>query len=134
MQVPTSVAIMPVLRFYCNFFGDTFCYTYVGGSFCCSYKGDCFCCNDSVRYFCNTYAGESFSSKYVRDNFYWNFPGWSLCCRLCFLQYIMDITVFIVIMQIAVSVVAMYVTVSSRNFLFLSLIDIHFSKNGPENI
>ena len=40
MQVPTSVAFLQVLRFYCNFVGGTFyfCYTYVGGSFSCSYK------------------------------------------------------------------------------------------------
>ena len=49
MQVPTSVATMQVLRFYCNYVGDTFCCTYGGGFFCCSYEGDCFCCNYAVR-------------------------------------------------------------------------------------
>ena len=33
MQVPTSDAIMQVLRFYCNYVGGTFYYTYIGGSF-----------------------------------------------------------------------------------------------------
>ena len=28
MQVPTSVAIMQFLRFYCNYAGGTFCYIY----------------------------------------------------------------------------------------------------------
>ena len=33
MQVPTSVAIMQFLRFYCNYVGGTFCYIYFGGFF-----------------------------------------------------------------------------------------------------
>ena len=37
-------------------------------------------------------------------------------------------------MQATVSVVAMYVTVSSRNLIILSLTNTHFSKNRPENI
>ena len=36
-------------------------------------------------------------------------------------------TISIVIVQVAVSVVAMYVTASSSKFIFLSLTDIHFS-------
>ena len=36
-------------------------------------------------------------------------------------------TISTVIMQVTVSVVAMYVTVSSSNFIFLSLDDTHFS-------
>ena len=36
-------------------------------------------------------------------------------------------TISIVIMQVAVSIVAMYVIASSCNFIFLSLTDIHFS-------
>ena len=31
MQLPTSVAIIQVLRFYCNYIGGTFCCTYVCG-------------------------------------------------------------------------------------------------------
>ena len=50
MQVPTSVAIMQFLRFYCNYVGGFFCYIYVGGSFCCNYAGDCFCCNYAVKF------------------------------------------------------------------------------------
>ena len=73
MQGPTSVTIIQVLRFYCNYIGGTFCYTYVCRSFCCSDEGDCFCCNYAVRSFCNTYAGERFCSKYVGDNFYGNY-------------------------------------------------------------
>ena len=45
MPVTTSVAIMQVLRFNCNYAGGTFYYSYVGGSFCCNYAGDCLCCN-----------------------------------------------------------------------------------------
>ena len=37
MQVPTSVAIMLILRFYCDYVGGTFHQNYVGGSFCCNY-------------------------------------------------------------------------------------------------
>ena len=39
----------------------------------------------------------------------------------------MHITISIVIRQVTVSVVAMYVTVSSSYFIFFSLIDTHFS-------
>ena len=39
-----SVAIKQVLRFCCNYAGDTFCYKYAGGGkFYCSYASDCFC-------------------------------------------------------------------------------------------
>ena len=38
-------------------------------------------------------------------------------------------TISIVIMQVAVSVVATYVTASSSNFISFSLTDIHFSQN-----
>ena len=48
-------------------------------------------------------------------------------CRWYFLQFIMHMAIFIVIMQVTVSVVAMYATVSSKNFILLSLTDIHFS-------
>ena len=33
LKVPTSVAIVQVLRFYYNYIGGTFYYTYVGRSF-----------------------------------------------------------------------------------------------------
>ena len=36
-------------------------------------------------------------------------------------------TISIAVMQVTVSVVAMYVTVSSSNFIFLSLTDTYFS-------
>ena len=45
MQRPTSVAIMDVLKFCCNYVRGTCCYNYVGGSFCCNDTGDCFCCH-----------------------------------------------------------------------------------------
>ena len=51
-------------------------------------------------------------------------------CRWYFLQCIMHMTISMhmtVFMQLTVSVVAMYVTVSSSNFIFLSLIDNYFS-------
>ena len=63
MQVPTSVAIKQVLRFYCNYVGGNFCYNYVGGSSCCNYAGDCFCCSYAVRRFCTIYAGENLCSN-----------------------------------------------------------------------
>ena len=126
MQVPTSVAIIQVLMFYWN---------YVVGLFCCSYEGDYFCCNYAVRGFCNTYISENFCSKYVGDYFYWNHASGSLCCNHAggfFLQCIMQITISIVIMEVAVSVATMYVTASSSKFIFLSLTDINFSWNWPE--
>ena len=112
----TSVAIIQVLRFYCNYSGGAFCYSYAGGYFCCNHAGDCFSCNCAVR----RYAGDN----YAGDNFYCNYAGWGLCCKLCrwyFLQCIMHITVSIVIMQVTVSVIAMQETVSSNNFIFFSL-------------
>ena len=33
MQVPTSVAVMQVLKFYCSYVGGTLHYHYVGGPF-----------------------------------------------------------------------------------------------------
>ena len=48
-------------------------------------------------------------------------------CRCYFLQCIVHMTVSIVIRQLTVSVVAMYVTVPSSNFTFLSLTDNYFS-------
>ena len=132
MQLTPFVAVMQVLRFYCSYAGGTFCYSYVGGSFCCNHAGDCFCCNYAVRSFCSTYAGDSLCSKYVGDNFYCNYAGESLCWKLCrsyFLQCIICMTVFIVILQGTHSVVlAMEVVVSSSNFIFLSLTDTRFSK------
>ena len=43
--------------------------------------------------------------------------------RRYFLQYIMHMTVFNVIMQVTLSFIAIYVTGSSSNFIFLSLTD-----------
>ena len=42
-------------------------------------------------------------------------------CKWYFLQCIMCITVSVVIMQVTISVTAMWVAVSSNNFIFLSL-------------
>ena len=81
--VVTSVAVMQVLRVYCNYVGGTFRCDYVGGSFCCNYSGDCFCCNYAVRSFCSIYARESFCSTYAGDNIYWNYAGGNLCSALC---------------------------------------------------
>ena len=94
MQVTTSVAIMQVLMFFCNYAGGTFCYSYVGGSFCCCYAGDCCCCNYAVRSFCSTYAGDSFCSEQVGNNFYSNYAESLLqLYRWYFWQCIMHITV-----------------------------------------
>ena len=59
---------------------------------------------------------------------------WSLLqsCRWYFLQCIMHMTISIVIMQVAVSIVAMYVTASSSKFIFLSLTSI-FHKTDQKN-
>ena len=53
-------------------------------------------------------------------------------CRWYFLQCIMHMTISIVIMQVVVSVVAMYVTASSSKFIFLSLTSI-FHKIDQKN-
>ena len=45
--------------------------------------------------------------------------------RWFFLQCIMHMTIFIIIMQVAVSAVAMYVTASSSNFVLISDIIFH---------
>ena len=89
-------------------------------------SGDCFCCTYTVRSFCSIYAGESVCSWYVGDNFFWNYASGSLCCRYYFLQSIMQLTISIVVIQVTISV-AMYVTVSSSKFIFLSLTNTHFS-------
>ena len=83
--------------------------------FCCNYTGECFRCSYGVRSFSNVYAGESFCNKYVGYNFYWNYARRSL-------QRIIHVAIVIVIMQATVSVVAMYVAVSSSNFLSRSYI------------
>ena len=46
----------------------------------------------------------------------------------------MHMTISVAIMQVTVSVVAMYVIASSSNFIFLSVTDTHFSENWRENI
>ena len=121
IQVSTSIAVMHGLRLYCNYVGGTFCYSFAGGSFFRNYAHDCFHHNYAVRSFCSIYADESFCSEHVDDHFYWNYAGgspWLPLCRWYFLQCIMHMTISIVIVQVAVSVVAMYVTVSSNNFYF----------------
>ena len=70
MQVKRSVAIMQVLRLYCNYAGGSFYYIYVGGSFCCNHVCECFCCNHSVITFCSTYVSGSLCIDYVGDNFF----------------------------------------------------------------
>ena len=102
MRVTAPFATLQDLRFYCNHFDGTFCYTYAGRSFCCNYAGNSFYSSYAVRSFCRTYAGESLYSE-------------------------MWVTIFIVIMQMGVSVAVMYVSVSSNNFIFFSLTDTHFS-------
>ena len=47
-------------------------------------------------------------------------------CKCYFLKCIMYMTISVVIMQVAVFIIAMYVTASSSNFIFLSPTDIHF--------
>ena len=88
MQATTSNGIIQVLRFYCNYGDNTFCYSYIGGSFCCSHAYDYLCCNYAVRNFCSTYASDSFCIEHVADNFYCIYAGGSLLqlCRWYFLQ------------------------------------------------
>ena len=40
MLVTTSVPVIQVLRFYCNYAGGNFYYGYVGGSFCCNHAAE----------------------------------------------------------------------------------------------
>ena len=70
LQVTTSVAIMQVLMFYCNYVGGTFCDTYVMLVDLIAVMKVTFCWNYEVRAFCNTYTSENFCSKYVGDTFY----------------------------------------------------------------
>ena len=80
-----------------------------------------FYCSYVVRSFCSIYAGEISAANL------WVAIFESLQC-------IMYMTISIVIMQVTASVEAMYLTVSSSNFIFLSLTGTHFSLNWPENI
>ena len=115
-----------------NSTGDSFYWNYVTDTFYSNYAGAVIKVAVSVAIMqlevSATYAGENFCSKYVSDTFYWNYASGSLCCdhaggisysALC--RWLS-----IVIMQVIVSIVAMYVTASSSNFIFLSLTDIHF--------
>ena len=70
MQVPTSVAIMQVLRFYCNYVGGTSGTLILVGLFLSVTKVTVSIAINAVRSFCNTYAGEDFCSIYMGDNFY----------------------------------------------------------------
>ena len=87
MQVTTSVAFWQV------FSGVTFCYWYVGGSCCNNYVRGCFCCSYVVRGFCSAYAGDSFCSAAN-----------------------MWVTIFIVIMQMGVSLAIMQVVFSAVHY------------------
>ena len=75
MEVPAFVAIMQVLKFYCNYVGGTlaptwYCYTYVGGSFCCNDAGGCFYCNLQLEVSAAFMQVKVSCSKYVGDKFY----------------------------------------------------------------
>ena len=89
------------------------CYWYVGGSFCCKFA-------------VSTNEGDSFCSKYVGDNFCCNYAAGKFLFQLYgwyFLQCIMHMTVSIVIVRVILSFIVIQVTVSSYNFIFLSLTD-----------
>ena len=124
LQVTTSVAIMQILKFYCNYVGGTFCYFYVGGSFCCSYEGDWLfvlqlCSNKHLEHLCR----QKFLQQIYGWQFLLKFCNWQSLlqsCRWYFLQCIMHMITSILILQVAVSIVAMYVTASSSNCIFLS--------------
>ena len=65
MWVTKSASIMRVLRFYCNYAGDTLCYSYASGSFCCNHACDCFYANYAVRSFCSTFASDGLCVEYM---------------------------------------------------------------------
>ena len=105
---------------------------------CCNYTGDCFCFNYAVRSFCS--IGETFCSKYVGDNFYWIMHvGVSIAIMQVVFSAVDYAHVYIAttetvtsiitiekvmydycywIIQVTVSVVAIYVTVSRKFQLF----------------
>ena len=136
MQVPASAAIMQVLMFccnYCNYAGGTFRDTYAGGSFGCSYAGD-----SSVTIMQLEVSATLMPVKICASNMWVTIFTEIMqvgvmqvlqSCKWYFLHCIMHMTISILIMQVSVSFVAMYVTASSSKFIFLSLTDIHFSKN-----
>ena len=74
-----------------TFWRGIFFYWYVGGSFCCNLEDDCFCCNYTVRSFWSTHAGDSSAAKI-----------W--------------VTIFVVIMQMGVSVGIMLVVFSAMYY------------------
>ena len=101
LQVEVSVGTMQ-MTLYGNYIGDNvcwihacfevvLCYWYVGESFCCNYTGDCFCCNYAVRSFCSTYAGTVSAAN-------------------------MWVTIFVVIIQMEVSVSIMQVVFSTVHY------------------
>ena len=89
MQVPTSVAIMQVLKFYCSCVGA--CYTYVGGSFCCNDAGDCFCCNLQLEVSAafmqvKVFAANMWLTRFIeimQIGVYCNHAGSIFCSALC---------------------------------------------------
>ena len=119
MQVPTPVAIMQVLRFYCNYVGCTFRYIYIGGSFCSNYA----CVTVSVAIMQLEVFAAFMQVKVSAANMWRQF-----LLKLCTWESLLpSCRWYFVIMQVTVSAVAMYVTVSSSNFIFLSLTGTHFS-------
>ena len=89
IQVVTSVAVMQALRLYYSYADGTFCYSYVGGSSCCSHLCDCFCWNYLVR---------SWSSNYM---------------QVTFSALNTSVAVFIIFLQVGVSVATMQVVLSA---------------------
>ena len=63
--IATYVAIMQVLKFYCNYEGGTFYFTYVGND-----AGDSFCCNLLLEVSAAFMQVKGLCSKYVGDTFY----------------------------------------------------------------
>ena len=81
MQVSISVAIMWVLKFYSNYVGDVFWYSYVAGSVSCNYRGDCVCYNYAVKSFCSEYMNAYCS--YAGRNLSYNNACGTFCSALC---------------------------------------------------
>ena len=126
MQVTTFVAIMQILRLYCNYVDSDFCFSYVGGSFCCNHACDCFCCNYELQVSATLMqVTVSASNMWVTIFIVFMQVGVSVA----FTQVVLSAMhiCFYCRMHVTVSVITMLVTLSSNSFLFLSLTGTNFS-------
>ena len=108
MQEAISVAIMQILKFYCNYAGATFCYTHAGGSFCCNDAGDCFCCNLQLEVCAAFMQVKFFAANMLETTSVIEIMQVGVCLIMQVAFPAAHMTISIVIMQVTVSVVAMY--------------------------